>query len=149
MGILPSDFYSGTISSSKIATTTTEVPLLQDYLIDLATGHLVVSDSGQFIIVTGLKAVIMQMWRKLHTTKGLFSIYSSTYGNTLDTLKGKGKSYADLYVYKIISDCIIDGIYVKSINNFTTELTKDKYVIAYTINTIYGDTSEKLDIDLE
>lgn len=145
MGLLPSDFYSNTISSS---TTKTEIPLLKDYLIDLNTGHLVVSSSGQFTIVTGLKAVIVQMWRKIHTKQGLYAIFSSSYGSTFHELVGKGKSYADLYAYKKVVDCIVDGTYVKSINNFSTSFDGSSYTISFTINTIYGDSAEVLDIDL-
>lgn len=148
MGLLPPDFYDNTLSSNVVSKTK-EVPLLQDYLIDLDTGYLIVSDSGQFTIVTGLRAVVMQMWRKLHTVRGEFSIYDSKYGNTLNELIGKGKSYADVYAFQKVSDAIIDKIYVLSINNFSTELSKDKYIINFTANTIYGDTSSTIGIPLE
>ena len=150
MGLLPSDFYNGTISKSTLTNTSTTTPeLLKDYLIDLETGKPVISESGQFTICTGLKAVIMQMWRKLHTNKGQFIIYSSTYGNTFSEFKGKGKSYADLYAYQKLVDCIVDKTYVTSISNFSTSLTNDKYIMSFTISTIYGDSSQVLSIDLE
>jgi hypothetical protein len=147
MSLLPSDFYNGTVARSS--TNSAVVPELVDYVIDLETGYLVVSDSGQFILCTGLRAVIMQIWRKLHIMKGEFLIYSSSYGNTFSELVGQGKSYADSYIYNKLTDAIVDKIYVKSISNLTTSLTNDKYIVSFTANTIYGDTSQVLDIDLE
>lgn len=149
MGLLPSDFYNGTISKSVLTNTSSEPELLKDYVIDLETGKLVISDSGQFTICTGLRAVIMQMWRKLHTNKGQFIIYSSSYGNTFSDFKGKGKSYADSYAYQKLVDCIVDKVYITSISNFSTSLVNDKYTMAFTANTIYGDTEQVLAIDLE
>lgn len=147
MGLLPSDFYSGNIISNAKETITPE--LLKDYLIDLDTGYLVVSDSGQFTIVTGLEAVIMQIWRKLHITKNTYLIYSSKYGNTFLDLIGNSKSYADAYAYTKLSEAIVDDIYVKKISSYSTSLNDTEYIINFTVNTIYGDTQQTLSVDLE
>jgi hypothetical protein len=147
LGLLPPDFYNGTISNKNSNSTT--VPLLQDYLIDLDTGFLVKSESGQFTIVTGLQAVIMQVWRKLHTPQGKYEIFSKKYGNTFDDLKGKGKSYGNAYAYSKLQSALVDGVYVKSVDNVKLTLDKDKYTISFTLGTLYGDTQDKLDIPLE
>jgi hypothetical protein len=149
MGILPSDFYNGNVSTTTNITDNTTPNLLIDYVIDLTTGYPIVSDSGQFIVCNGLKAVVMQMWRKLHVVKKEFIIYSSKYGNTFIELKGKGKSYADLYAYQKLVDSIVDNIYILSVSNFSTSLDKDKFTMGFTANTIYGDTSQVLQIELE
>lgn len=148
LGVLPSDFYNGT-NVSKSSNNNNEIPLLRDYLIDLETGYLVKSDSGQFIIVTGLQAIIMQTWRKLHTKQGAYEIFSSKYGNTFDELKGKGKSYGDAYAYIKLQSALVDDKYIKSVDGVSLILEKDKYTINFTLNTIYGDTSLKINIDLE
>jgi hypothetical protein len=147
-GVLPSDFYNNTLSSTTTYKTET-VPSLTDYLIDLDTGFLVVSDSGQFTRVSGLDAVIVQMWRKLNTKQGVFSIYSSSYGNLLDLLKGKGKVYGDTYASQLITSAIVDGTYVKAISNFKTTLESSSYTISYTANTSFGDTSQQISIGLD
>jgi hypothetical protein len=149
LGILPPDFYNGTIISNSKNNNSTNLPLLRDYLIDLDTGYLIKSDSGQFTIVTGLQAIITQVWRKLHTPKGKYEMFSSKYGNTFDELKGKGKSYGDAYAYTKLQSALVDNKYIKSVDNVTLKLEKDKYTITFTLNTFYGNTSTKIDIPLE
>jgi hypothetical protein len=149
MGFLPSDFYNGTLTSKSVIRNSTIVPLLKDYLIDFNTGFLVKSDSGQYTIVTGLQAVIMQIWRKLHTPQGVYDIFSNKYGNTFEELKGKGKSYGDSYAKQKLESALVDNIYIKSIDNVTLTLEKSIYTINFTIDTIYGNTAEKLNIPLE
>jgi hypothetical protein len=148
MGILPSDYYNGTITSSSSTNSKSAPPLLQDYLIDLDTGYLIVSESGQFTIVSGLQAIVMQTWRKLHTEQGVYEIFSSKYGNTFTDLIGKGKSYADNYAYTKLESALVDDIYIKSVDNVKVKLSKDSYTISFTLDTIYGDTSQVLNIPL-
>lgn len=149
-GLFPTDFYNGTLTSKNSSkSTTNNPPLLKDYLIDLDTGFPIVSNSGQFTIVTGLEAVIMQTWRKLHTPQGVYEIFSSKYGNTFDELIGKGKSYADAFASQKLQSALVDKVYIKSVNDIKTILAKDKYIITFTINSIYGDTKDKVNINLE
>lgn len=144
-GLLPVDFYNGNlISNGSIKKSSNTPPLLQDYLIDLNTGFPIVSDSGQFVIVEGLEAVVTQIWRKLHIPQGVHEIFSSKYGNTFDELRGYGKSYADAYSAQKLKQAIQDGIYVKSVDNIQLSLEGSNYTIYFTIKTIYGDTSQKL-----
>lgn len=147
-GTLPIDFYNGTlVSASKL--TNTNLPLLKDYLIDLETGYPITSQSGQFIIVEGLEAIVMQIWRKLHIEQGVYKIFSLKYGNTFNDLIGKGKSYGDAYSSKKLNEAIVDKAYINSVDNVDLSLLESKYTISFTINTIYGDTSMKLDVPLE
>jgi hypothetical protein len=146
--MFPTDFYNGTlITSSKLPTR--DIPLLVDYLIDLDTGYPIVSKSGQFTIVEGLEAIVMQMWRKLHIERGIYQIFSSKYGNTFDDLKGKGKSYADAYANKKLIEAVVDKVYVNSVNNVDLSLDGSIYTISFTIDSIYGNTEFKLNIPLE
>jgi hypothetical protein len=149
-GLLPTDFYNGNITSmSSTKSFDSTPPLLKDYLIDLDTGYLVKNESGQFTIVNGLEAIVMQIWRKLHTPKGVYEIFSKNYGNTFNDLIGYGKGYADSYASSKLTEAIVDNVYVKSINNVKLSLEKDCYTINFTINTIYGDTSSTISIPLE
>lgn len=66
MGLFPEDFYNNT--QNKIVSTS-EIPLLKDYAIDLNTGEVLFDENGNAIIVEGIDAVIVQSWRKLHTPK--------------------------------------------------------------------------------
>ena len=129
-GLLPTDFYNGSLITSGVLKNTKEnPPMLQDYLIDLDTGFPILSKSGQFTIVEGLEAIVTQIWRKLHVERGVYQIFSSKYGNTFDELIGKGKSYADAFASQKLQSALVDKVYIKSVNDIKTILAKDKYII--------------------
>lgn len=141
MGLFPEDFYNNTQNK---ATSTTEIPLLKDYAIDLNTGEVLLDKSENEIIVEGIDAIIVQSWRKLNTPKldinndeGYF-IYGPNFGSQLHKLIGKEKSYGDAFAYQMLVDCLVDGIYITGINNISITLEKSSYSINYVMETIYG-----------
>lgn len=152
MGLFPEDFYNNTVVSGN---THSEVTLLKDYAINLTTGELLYDENRNAIIVSGLDAVIVQSWRKIHTPKldidnneGYF-IYGPNFGSQFHKLIGKGKSYGDAFAYQMLIECIVDGTYITGISNFSTTLKKSSYVINYTTETIYGNYEDSLYVDLE
>lgn len=145
MGLFPNDFYNNKIDNVK----ETEIPLLKDYAIDLETGTIILNDLGQATIVSGLDAVIVQAYRKIHTDKERYIIYSSNYGSEFKKLIGKGKSYGDTYAYQMLVDCLVDNKYVTGISNFSTNLESGRYTINFTLNSIYGDYSNSIYVDLD
>jgi hypothetical protein len=55
----------------------------------------------------------------------------------------------DSYAKQKLESALVDNIYIKSIDNVTLTLEKSIYTINFTIDTIYGNTAEKLNIPLE
>jgi len=145
MGLFPNDFYNNKIDNVK----ETEIPLLKDYAIDLNTGEIIVNNLAQATIVSGLDAIITQTYRKLHTDKNRYIIYSNNYGSEFKKLIGKSKSYGDTYAYQMLVDCLVDNKYVTGISDFSTELEQSKYKINFTIKSIYGDYSDSFYVDLD
>lgn len=145
MSLFPNDFYNNKIDNTK----ETEIPLLKDYAINLNTGAIIVNDLGKATIVTGIDAVIAQAYRKIHTDKNQYIIYSDKYGSEFKKLIGKGKNYGDTYAYQMLVDCLVDNKYVTGISEFSTELEQSKYSINFTINSIYGDYSDSFYVDLD
>lgn len=145
MSLFPNDFYNNKINNVK----ETEIPLLKDYAIDLETGAIILNDLGQATIVTGIDAVIAQAYRKIHTDKGRYIIYSSNYGSEFKKLIGKSKSYGDTYAYQMLVDCLVDNKYINGISNFSTTLEKGGYKMNFTLNSIYGDHSDSFYVDLD
>ena len=145
MSLFPTDFYNNKINNVK----ENEIPLLKDYAIDLDTGEVILNELGQATIVSGIDAVIAQAYRKIHTDKGRYIIYSSNYGSEFKKLIGKGKSYGDTYAYQMLVDCLVDNKYVIGISDFYTTLEESKYNINFTMNSIYGDYSDSFYVDLD
>ncbi len=145
MSLFPTDFYNNKINNVK----ENEIPLLKDYAIDLDTGEIILNELGQATIVSDIDAVIAQAYRKIHTDKGRYIIYSSNYGSEFKKLIGKGKSYGDTYAYQMLVDCLVDNKYVIGISDFYTVLEKSKYSINFTMNSIYGNYSDSFYVDLD
>lgn len=133
--MFPDDFYNNTID----ANTSTEPDMLYDYLIDLDNGNIVLDETTKSaIIVSGLDAIIVQTYRKLHTDKGIYLIYDNNYGNKLKTLIGKGKKYADTYIEEFLISCLVDNTYVKKITDIETSMKSNVYSVYFVMDTIYG-----------
>lgn len=145
MSLFPTDFYNNKIDNVKV----TEIPLLKDYAINLDTGEIILNEKGQPTIVTGIDAVITQAYRKTHTDKGRYIIYSGNYGSEFKKLIGKSKGYGDAYAYQMLYDCLVDNKYVTGISNFFTTLEQSKYSINFTLNSIYGDYTDSFYVDLD
>ena len=144
MSIFPTGFYYG-----KQANATTENYYLKDYLIDMATGEIVLNETGQAIEVEGIEALNCRIWRKLHTRKGLYLIYDEDYGNTLDEVFGKSKSYIDKVIFIKLSEAIVDNYYVTGIKNIETKLENGIYVVNFQIDTVFGIIEEGLTITMD
>lgn len=145
MSLFPTDFYNNKIDNDK----ETEIPLLKDYAINLDTGEIILNEKGQPIIVTGIDAVAVQAYRKIHTDKNRYIIYSSGYGSEFKKLIGKGKSYGDTYAYQMLYDCLVDNKYITGINNFSTTLENSGYTINFILNSIYGNYANSFYVDLD
>ncbi|KFX56174.1 DUF2634 domain-containing protein [Clostridium botulinum] len=152
MSFFPEDFYS---NKAMNRTKKKEIKLLKDYAINLDTGEILLDENKKAIIVEGLDAVIVQAWRKIYTKKldpftgDGYLIYSKNFGSQLHKLIGKSKSNGDIYAYQMLHDCLVDGIYVTGINNFSTELEKSCYKINYTIESIYGNKDDSFYVDID
>lgn len=142
MALFPKDFYSGTISEP-----TTVTYSLQDYLINMETGEIVLDEIGRAIIVEGLDALNTQIWRKIHSKKSVYLIYSEDYGNTLDELFGKSKEYIDFVIGQKLKEALVDNYYVTGIKSVETSLLEDgTYRVDFQIDTVFGVSEESLTI---
>ena len=147
MGILPSDFYNNTINIKQENTP----PLLKDYLIDLKTGAVKFDKNGCATIVTGINAIITQIWRILHTQKGGYIIFSDRYGSRIHELLGYGKDVADTYVQDYLNECLVRNYtvnghkYINKIINYKAYCEETKYIVNFDMDTIYGQASYLID----
>lgn len=151
MSLFPEDFYNNTVKKTE----TNKIPLLKDYAIDLKTGEILLDENNNGIIVDGLDAVIVQAWRKIHTPKldndnneGYF-IYGPNFGSQFHKLIGKGKSVGDAFANQMLIDCLVDGVYVTKINNFSTSLKQSHYAINFAMETIYGNYQDSIYIEID
>jgi len=138
MGIFPDSYARNTITNAITTTTTITPKLLKEYAIDFDTGEIAIDDNGKFTIVEGIEAVKVRNWLALQIQRNRYIIYPSNFGNELKTLIGKGISYINKNIQKLLEDALLDGIYVTSLKDISVTPNEDKVTITFTIDTIYG-----------
>ena len=151
--LFPSGFYDNTIKKTDLNNANT-LELAKDIKQNLDTGEFILDENNNFIIVTGLEAVIQMCRRSLLTPKqnkektSGYIIYSSNYGSRLYLLFGKTKNEIDFYAEEYVRECLSHIKYVTEISNFNIEKVKTgEYNLKFTINTIYGSSDEEISIE--
>lgn len=150
--LFPSGFYDNTIRKTELDNVTT-LPLAKDIKQNLSTGEFILDDKKDFIIVTGLEAVIQMCRKQLLTPKqnkektSGYIIYSSDYGSRIYLLFGKTKSEIDFYAEDYVREALSSIEYVTGISNFEINKVKTgEYSLSFTINTVYGETNEEISV---
>lgn len=150
--LFPSGFYDNTIRKTEIQATTT-LELAKDIKQDLNTGKFILDDKGDFIVITGLEAVIQMCRKQLLTPKqnkektSGYIIYSSNFGSRIYLLYGKTKTELDFYAEEYVREALSSIKYVTGISNFEIEKVKTgEYALKFTIDTVYGSTNEEVPV---
>lgn len=150
--LFPSGFYDNTIRKTELDNVTT-LPLAKDIKQNLSTGEFILDDKKDFVIVTGLEAVIQMCRKQLLTPKqnkektSGYIIYSSDYGSRIYLLFGKTKSEIDFYAEDYVREALSSIEYVTGISNFEINKVKTgEYSLSFTINTVYGKTNEEISV---
>ena len=143
--IFPSDYGSNT--SINIVNTKTERPrMLVSYNVDTDTGEIVVDENGKFEVVEGLEAVKVRCWIILNTYRGRWGMISKTLGSKLKDLQGHDKAYVVRNIDDILTEALVDGIYITSITVNSIAQEEDKAKINFTVNSIYGNYEEEKEV---
>lgn len=156
--LFPSGFYDNTLRKTELTNATsnktTTLPLAKDIKQNLNTGEFILDSKKDFVIITGLEAVIQMCRRQLLTPKqnkektSGFIIYSSNYGSRIYLLFGKTKTEIDFYAEEYIMESLSSIPYVTGISNFEIEKVKTgEYNLKFVINTVYGNTTEEIPVE--
>jgi len=112
-----------------------ETPVLYEYGIDFTTGQ----PTGEKVY--GSEAVKVWAWNALNTMRYKYMIYSDSYGSDLDTLIGMkiSRITAQSLAKHMVEECLLVNPEIKSVSNFSCDLSKGTGTISCTVNTIYGE----------
>ena len=153
--LFPKGFYDNTISKTKLnKNASTTLPLAKDIKQDLNTGKFILDDKNDFIIVTGIEAVIQMCRKRLLTrrqnrekTSG-YIIYSEDFGSRLYLLVGKTKDSLDFYAEEYVLESLKECEYVTGIQDFQIEkISTGKYNLIFKVNTVYGIYEENMTVE--
>ncbi|MBV4423249.1 DUF2634 domain-containing protein [Clostridium tyrobutyricum] len=125
-----------------------EVP--REYAWDFEKNDFLLKD-GKFIIVEGIEAIKIWIWKALHTPKLIYSIYSDTYGHDIESLVGKGFSYdlMETEIKRFVTESLTQIKYVNGISDFYISEDGSLYNVGFMVNTDLGDIEiEDAELDI-
>jgi len=118
---------------------------------DFDAGDFVVKD-GKIVTLTGLEALKMWIKKILRTEKNKYKIYNTDkiekYGVNLFELTNKGYpfSYVKTQIQTTIIETLLKNIDITGVTDFTFTRDKLKLTVNFTVNSVYGATSEEVTI---
>lgn len=139
MSILPQlDINVDTVINQSIEESANKIP--KEYAWDFENNDFKRID-GKFVIVEGVEALKIWIWKALHTVRMKYSIYSDTYGHELDSLIGQVFSHGLIQseAKRLVWDCLKINPYITSIENFTAKSDRDMLKISFTAITDQGE----------
>lgn len=118
----------------------TSLPLPREYAWNFANGEFVRED-GKIILVEGLEAIKIWIYKALLTARYRWPIYSWNFGSELETLIGTSYSRAATQseAKRFVGECLLVNPYIKSIKNLQTSFQGEKLTICFTATTDYGE----------
>ena len=115
------------------------LPLLKEYAWDFSKDDFILKDK-KFVIVEGLEALKIRIYKILRTQKYRYMAYSFSYGNELEDLVGQGYSQDQVLteVKSLLSNCLVSD-YITDVSNLSVELDGSTLKTTGSINSIYGE----------
>lgn len=117
-----------------------ELPLAREYKWDFENGEFTLQD-GKFIIVEGIEAIKVWVYKALKIAKNRYLIYSDRYGHDLEKLIGRQqnsgliKSLGQRY----LRECLLVNPYIINVKNISADFEKDILKLSFIIETVYGE----------
>ncbi|WP_459480248.1 DUF2634 domain-containing protein [Clostridium saccharoperbutylacetonicum] len=117
-----------------------EVTMPKEYAWDFDKNDFKLKD-GKFQIVEGIEALKIWIWKALKTSRLTYPIYSSTYGQEIEKLVGKGlsKSLIESEAKRLTLECLKENEHILNIKNFKVSKEKDLLNISFTTVTDCGE----------
>ncbi|AQR93503.1 DUF2634 domain-containing protein [Clostridium saccharoperbutylacetonicum] len=117
-----------------------EVTMPKEYAWDFDKNDFKLKD-GKFQIVEGIEALKIWIWKSLKTSRATYPIYSSTYGQEIEKLVGKGlsKSLIESEAKRLTLECLKENEHILNIKNFKVSKEKDLLNISFTAVTDCGE----------
>ncbi|WP_411680491.1 DUF2634 domain-containing protein [Clostridium thailandense] len=114
----------------------------KEYAWDFENNDFLLRD-GKFVIVEGIEALRVWIWKALQTVRMKYGIYSDKYGHDLDSIVGKGfsKALIGTEAKRLTWECLSANSHILRLENFSIDLNKDMLNINFTAITDLGEVS--------
>lgn len=130
------------ISDETIAEQTQELPTPKEYAWDFENNDFILKD-GRFVVVEGLEAIKIWIYKTLQTPRFRYAIYSDDYGHDLEDLIGSdfSKSAIESEVKRMIYEALMVNPYIEGIENIEVTFDGDILGISCIVITPYGEVN--------
>lgn len=119
-----------------------ELPLYKEYKWDFEANEFVLRD-GKFIIVEGLEAVKIWIYKVLLTERYKWYIYSWDFGNEFKEMIGSHYSpeLVKSEVARLLEECLLVNPYIETISDIEIDFKGDELEFNFIVNTVYGEVA--------
>lgn len=134
-------------SALEAQTTVNDLPLFTEMAIDFTTGEPIYKDN-EIVVLTGIEALKVWVWKALHTDKNVYKSYSKYYGNNLKDQIGfvYDRTIKDQLMTSDIYDCLTYNPYITNVYDFeiTTRENGTTVDINFKFDSIYGSATQEV-----
>lgn len=130
------------IDEETIGEQTEELPTPTEYAWDFEKNDFILRD-GRFVIVEGLEAIKIWIYKTLQTPRFRYAIYSDDYGQDLEDLIGSdfSKAAIESEVKRMLFEALMVNPYIESIEDVEVSFDGDILGISCIVITPYGEVS--------
>ena len=133
---------------------TTLFPIIQPQAVEAGTklelykevkwdyeNNIPVFKNGSPVIVTGKEAVLVWVWKALHTPRFRYEIYTWDYGSEVESLIGQPftEELKQSEAARYVKECLLINSYITGISDVSVSFADGSLSISCTVKTIYGD----------
>jgi hypothetical protein len=95
-----------------------------------------------------LIAMKQAIYKALKTKRYEYEIYDWNYGSEIDSLIGKSMSYGEEHIEEYIKEALLTDKRILSIEDVEIERGRNTLNVSFVAKTIFGDTSQELEVDI-
>lgn len=119
-----------------------ELSIPKEYAWDFENNDFILKD-GRFVIVEGLEAIKIWIYKTLKIQRYRYLAYSWNYGHELENLIGSTftKQAIQSEAKRYLEEALLINPYIKAIKDLKAEIVGDALKLDFTVATDYGEVS--------
>lgn len=141
MSIFPQDVEMDVVIAQDVQDDT-ELPLLKEYAWDFEKNDFI-TENGKNVILEGIDAIPMWVYKVLKTTRYKFLAYTWDYGNELENLVGvrSSREFVQSEAERYLKDCLLINPYINYLTDITTTIEGRSLTVSFVVDSVYGEVS--------
>lgn len=129
------------VPSDYISEIQTELPLLREYAYNFDTNDFIVDPmTNDLVVVTGIDALEVWIYKVILTDRFEYPIYSWDYGTELTELVGQkfSKGLTESEAFRYIKEALMINPYINDVDNLGVTFDGDTVTIKIAVDSVYG-----------